>query len=322
MTITDILSRLEGVRGNGGQYMAKCPNHGDSHQSLSVSVGKDGRVLLKCHAGCSTEDIVWSMGLQMKDLFAEIKPGDMFPRYDPPKSQGKAQFEREHIYPGSQLKKVIMRKPDGGKYGCWFHLEGGKWVKGRNGITPPLFTVAPLEGVVFVAEGEKDVNTLHSLGFDAASGADGAGPGKWRKEYTEQLKGLHVCVFQDNDQVGKDYAAETCNALHGVAASVRLMDLSKVWPEIPEHGDVTDMVEALGKDRAAELIGKLSMNTPEWVPQQESDALLSCFKTLDEFQEEEAKWLVPGWIPSGQITLMAADGASERPPCGATSLPL
>lgn len=40
----------------------------------------------------------------------------------------------------------------------------------------------------------------------------------------------------------------------------------------------------------------------------ETDQLLSCFKPLDDFQEEEAKWLVPGWIPSGQITLMAADG--------------
>lgn len=38
------------------------------------------------------------------------------------------------------------------------------------------------------------------------------------------------------------------------------------------------------------------------------DAFLSCFKTLDAFQEEEAAWLVPGWIPEGQITLMASDG--------------
>lgn len=38
------------------------------------------------------------------------------------------------------------------------------------------------------------------------------------------------------------------------------------------------------------------------------DGFLSCFKTLDTFEEEEATWLVPGWIPEGQITLMAADG--------------
>jgi len=259
--------------------MARCPAHGDKSPSLSVSVGNGGRVLLHCHAGCKPEDVVRAMGLKMQDLFAEIRPGDMFPCYGSPENRGKAQFEREHIYPGGQLKKVIMRKPDGGKYGCWFHQEDGKWVKGRNGITPPLFTVAPLEGVAFVVEGEKDVNTLQSLGFSSASGADGAGPGKWRKEYTEQLSGLHVCVLGDNDQVGRDYAAETCNALHGVAASVRLLDLSKVWPEIPEHGDVTDMVVELGSVKATELIAKLSVETAEWVPSApENDPLLSLFR--------------------------------------------
>ena len=36
--------------------------------------------------------------------------------------------------------------------------------------------------------------------------------------------------------------------------------------------------------------------------------LLSLFKPLEDFPEEEAKWLVPGWIPEAQITLIAADG--------------
>lgn len=43
-------------------------------------------------------------------------------------------------------------------------------------------------------------------------------------------------------------------------------------------------------------------------PAAKGDPLLALFKPLGEFQEEEAKWLVPGWIPAGQITLMAADG--------------
>ena len=36
--------------------------------------------------------------------------------------------------------------------------------------------------------------------------------------------------------------------------------------------------------------------------------LLDCFKPLTDFTEEEATWLVPGWLPEGQITLLAADG--------------
>lgn len=39
-----------------------------------------------------------------------------------------------------------------------------------------------------------------------------------------------------------------------------------------------------------------------------ADPLLSCFRNMNTFNEEEASWLVDGWIPEGQITLMAADG--------------
>lgn len=45
-------------------------------------------------------------------------------------------------------------------------------------------------------------------------------------------------------------------------------------------------------------------------PQKVADngSIWQLFKPLDEFKEEEATWLIPGWIPEGQITLIAADG--------------
>ncbi len=39
-----------------------------------------------------------------------------------------------------------------------------------------------------------------------------------------------------------------------------------------------------------------------------SDGIDSMFKRLNEFREEKANWFIPGWIPEGQITLLAADG--------------
>ena len=83
--------------------------------------------------------------------------------------------------------------------------------------------------------------------------------------------------------------------------------VSTAWPEIPEHGDVSDMIQAMGEDRAAELLVNLERETPEWKPVVD-DPFLSCFKTLSAFEEKEASWLVSGWIPQGQITLTAADG--------------
>ena len=306
MTLQEILSRLEGVKGHDRQYTARCPAHDDKTASLSVSEGKDGRVLLHCHAGCAPEDIAWAMNLEMKDLFTEADPGSASPSYGGPKGAKRPPVVATYTYPTGAQK---LRRAD--KSFTWRQPDGkGGWIWNRKGVPRSLFVAGALSETVFVAEGEKDALTLNQLGLDASCGEDGAGPGKWHKEYTEQLRGLHVCVLQDNDQVGKDFAAETCSALTGAAASVKLLDLSKVWPEIPEHGDVTDMVVALGPYKAGELIGQLSMDTPEWVPAAapEKDPLLSLFKPLSSFQEEEARWLVPGWIPEGQIAVIAADG--------------
>ena len=59
-----------------------------------------------------------------------------------------------------------------------------------------------------------------------------------------------------------------------------------------------------------ELLDKMQMLAAEQERQRNSgmDAFLSLFKPLTEFEEEEATWLIPGWIPEGQITLLAADG--------------
>lgn len=167
-----------------------------------------------------------------------------------------------------------------------------------------------LGGVVYICEGEKDADNLHNqIGGCAVSGADGAGPGKWRKEYTAQLRGLPVVILPDNDDVGRAYAQETADALHGVAKSVRVLDLAAVWPEIPEHGDVSDLIEAKGAEESARLLVELARATPEWKPgAAEPDPLLSLFKPLTDFPEEDAKWLIDGWIPEGQISIIAADG--------------
>lgn len=43
--IQHVLARLQGVKRAGEGYLAQCPAHEDHKQSLSVSEGKDGRVI-------------------------------------------------------------------------------------------------------------------------------------------------------------------------------------------------------------------------------------------------------------------------------------
>jgi hypothetical protein len=74
----EFLGRLKRVRRSGDGWSAGCPAHDDRHASLSVGEGNDGRILVKCHAGCSIEEIVGALGLELKDLFADTRatPGD------------------------------------------------------------------------------------------------------------------------------------------------------------------------------------------------------------------------------------------------------
>lgn len=51
-----------------GKAQCICPAHVDTEASLTLTDGND-RALIKCHAGCSTEEVVIAAGLKMSDLF-------------------------------------------------------------------------------------------------------------------------------------------------------------------------------------------------------------------------------------------------------------
>jgi hypothetical protein len=66
-----VLSRLDSVQEIPGGFIARCPvaAHNDRNPSLKIGEGSDGRVLLKCWAGCEVLEIVKAIGLELSDLF-------------------------------------------------------------------------------------------------------------------------------------------------------------------------------------------------------------------------------------------------------------
>src|SRR5947209_18684890 len=70
-TLDRVLAQLKGVRTSLHGWRACCPAHADSEPSLSIGLGEQGQVLLKCFAGCSLERIVEAMGLTIPDLFPD-----------------------------------------------------------------------------------------------------------------------------------------------------------------------------------------------------------------------------------------------------------
>ncbi|MDB4633115.1 CHC2 zinc finger domain-containing protein [bacterium] len=70
--IDAVLARLKKLkRRSENSWTACCPAHDDRNPSLSVSVGDDGRVLLNCFSGCSSDAVRAALGLEWRDLYAE-----------------------------------------------------------------------------------------------------------------------------------------------------------------------------------------------------------------------------------------------------------
>jgi hypothetical protein len=68
-TLVEIAERLHARRIRSDRWIAKCPAHADRAPSLTISTGREGRVLLHCFAGCSVEAILRHAGLSMGHLF-------------------------------------------------------------------------------------------------------------------------------------------------------------------------------------------------------------------------------------------------------------
>lgn len=65
-----LLGRLSVVRKrSANQWSARCPAHDDKGPSLSIRELPDGRILLKCFAGCDTHEVLATLGLNFRDLY-------------------------------------------------------------------------------------------------------------------------------------------------------------------------------------------------------------------------------------------------------------
>ena len=103
MKYEDFIIHFPKKRKTGLGFLVRCPAHDDSDKtpSLSISPARDGGVLVKCFAGCSAAQIVSSLNLTMKDLFAT----ERVKKFTPPaveeikKSEPEVRPVIETVYP-------------------------------------------------------------------------------------------------------------------------------------------------------------------------------------------------------------------------------
>jgi hypothetical protein len=72
-----LLDRLDGVRQVApGRWRARCPAHdGTNRDVLSIGETNDDVVLVKCFHGCTAEEVVRAVGLELADLFPRLESG-------------------------------------------------------------------------------------------------------------------------------------------------------------------------------------------------------------------------------------------------------
>ena len=225
--IERVLSKLEGVVKTATGYKARCPAHDDKIPSLSVRVTDSGKVLAYCHAGCSQSAVMNSLGINLDHSRRELRPR-IVATYNYRDEQGELLFQSVRFEPKGFRQRVLDTS------GTRWNLDGTRRVLYR---LPELIQADP-KLLVFIVEGEKDVDRLTDAGLIAVCNPGGAG--KWRDGYSSYLHGRDCVVLPDNDEAGRRHADQVAKSLTGKAASVRVLELHG----LPDKGDVSDYLDS------------------------------------------------------------------------------
>lgn len=258
--IDKILPLLQGVipGSDGKTWSSLCPAHSDSKPSLGVAVGNDGRVLVKCYAGCEFHAIAKSLGLTANDFFvgrpqeedgitvrrlawhkrlpaqflrddAKIRDGEgtnnfivRIPYFD---RDGVELFERVR---SSKSAKQGMRQPKGVKlqpYGLWKLKDYDK--------TKPLIIV----------EGETDCWALWFHGYQAI-GIPGANAVKCLD--AKLVEGFtSVYAWREPDDAGESFYRKIVQQLDGIiGTSVKVISKDGIKDPCDLHARFDDKFNA------------------------------------------------------------------------------
>ncbi len=297
-----ILDRVEGVEVHDGHFKGLCPVHGDHNPSLEIKrVGgeDDGKVLLKCWAGCEKAQILERLGVAWEDLFCNSESnntsGRIVATYDYTDAAGNLLHQTIRY----EAKQFRQRRPDG----------SGGWQWNLQGIEPVLYHLpevleARLKGkTIYLLEGEKDCDRAREeLGITATTCSMGAQ--KWRDSYTYTLAGADVILVPDNDEAGRKHVLTVAEKLEPVAASVKILEL----PNLPAKGDLSDWLDAGGTKEEFEHLS----SSQHHIPSGDGDDALGVVRFSDLGDPEPRRFVVEDILPEKHPCLLHGGGGSAK----------
>lgn len=241
------LSHFKIMSRNGNRAQCMCPVHSDKQASLTISEGRKC-TLFHCHAGCSLDDILAAASIKKSDTFynTEQQPCSNWKTYVERREGRKIEAIYNYVFcnGGSyaftkirlQGKKLLygILKDDRFSYG----LKGvnRKSLQAIYGNIKDITKAIAEERHIFIAEGEKDIDSLVKQGYTAFTYGSSA---DWQASFAQLVKGANVVILADNDQAGIAVANKALNDILPVAKSVKLIIPT---PDI-EKGDISDYFE-------------------------------------------------------------------------------
>lgn len=225
MTLNEILNRLKGVKRLGEDcYQVQCPCHDDKRASLTVTRRGD-KILMHCHAGCDTRDIVSALGIEMRDLSEEetrtVSWKDKI-------------NDLEAVYDYGEYVKLRLT----GKRILYGHIVNGKFVKGMPDVERTLYGLEIIKKAIknnktiYIVEGEKDADNMNKKGLPCCTAG---GVKHWQSKFCKHFKGANVVILPDNDEPGQNLAKRIKYDIIESAFSVKIVTVSN-----KEKGDVSD----------------------------------------------------------------------------------
>jgi hypothetical protein len=199
---------------------------------------------------------------------------------------------------------------------------------------PELLDAKTAGRIIYLAEGEKAVDALMSLGVVATTAHSGAG--HWPDAITEYFAGANVVILPDNDLSGWSYARKAAEAILPIAKALKVVDLGlqeqgddayefieagggraelaalvKAAPKITSVDDVTmpERLQAIQPNapidvpppQAEDIAKEFAPDPPKEAPKPTKTIKIESWDTI---QDEPVEWLIEGVIPKGSFTAL------------------
>lgn len=331
---------------SGEGWACVCPAHDDHTPSLSIGTGDDGRAMIHCHTGCKFEAVLAALNLRKSDLFpdstdrpkhrrsprsyttnpaAATKPAKTFPtpeaafafldRHGP--AAGRWPY---HDASGEVIGYVVRHNvppsapgEEPSKTFTPISRTPGGWVLRKLPNPHALYRLpdllaAPNDTPVWIVEGEKAADAARALGLVATTSAGGSNRPKFSD--WSPLRDRTALIAPDHDEPGTAYAhAVRTFALAAGAASVHIVRLADIFPELPVGGDMDDYVRSRSDDPVAarrDLEALAAAAKPE-APDPADEEGAPIYECLADVKPETLRWLWRGRIAIGKLTLLQGD---------------